>query len=343
MSADQHGGDIYRHQNVMDFSVNVNPLGIRKEVLQAYHACADEIGQYPDVRNEALKGAIADFEQVDKDMILCGNGAAELIYATAEELRPEKALLIDPSFSEYERALESVGAQICRYEKKEETGFLLEEDVLDLITPDLDLMFLTQPDNPTGMVAYKSLLTKIVEKCEDCRVMLLIDECFLEFLDTPASYEMSGLLKEAPHLLILKALTKLFAIPGLRVGYLLSGQESVLARIRLGLQPWNVSVPAGRCAVAALTDCEDYLDRTRALVREGRKYIKDSLSSFGFSVYDSKVNYVFFQGEQGLYEKALGAGFLIRDWGEIAGKWYYRIAVKKKEENERLMTWLKRL
>ncbi len=337
-----HGGDIYRHPNVLDFSVNVNPIGIRPEILQAYHKSEDEIASYPDVRCEALTRAISNFEQTDPAKILCGNGAAELIFALVQALHPHTALLIRPSFSEYERALSSVGARIRWYEKKEETGFKLESDLLDLITPDLDLMFLTQPDQPTGLITSNALVKKIVEKCEENQVMLVMDECFLEFLDTPAAYEMRGYLNEAPHLLILKALTKLFCMPGLRLGYLLGGQAQVLDKIRQVLQPWNVSVPAQRCGVAALTDCADYLTRTRRVVHDGRGYLMSTLETLGFSVYDSKANYVFFQGDPGLYDRALEAGFLIREWGGNAGKEYYRIAVKLQEENERLMTWLKR-
>lgn len=340
-----HGGDIYRNRNVTDYSVNSNPLGPPETVFEALHKHAGDIVHYPDVCCQDLKEAIGRFEGVSPGEIICGNGAAELFFAAVLAVRPKKALLLAPSFAEYARALEASGADIRHYRLKQSAGYRVEEDILDEITNDIDMMFLCNPNNPTGELTDKLLLLRILDKCRKCGVLLVLDECFLDFLPKPQQYEMSGERASYPNLLLVKAFTKIFCMPGLRLGYGICSDERLLAKMTDAMQPWNVSVLAQACGAAALADCGEYLKETRRYVENERNFLIEVLKGQGYPVFGSRANYIFFQAEEGLYEKALNEGFLIRDCGNYEGlaPGYYRIAIRAKEENERMAAWLRRL
>lgn len=340
-----HGGDIYRNKNVIDFSVNSNPFGPPEAVVRVIQENIDKIACYPDIECENLREAIGRFEQVSPDDILCGNGAAELFYASVFAIKPKKALLLAPTFSEYEKALKAVGAEVEYHYLAKEKGFLVQEDILEKITTDIDMIFFCNPNNPTGLVTEPELLRKILFQCEKNRVYLVLDECFLDFLEDSEKYEMKEMCNTSEYLLIVKAFTKIFCMPGLRLGYCISGNQKLLAEMRDVMQAWNVSVLAQLSGLAALESPELYLEKTRHFIIEERQYLAKELKAFGYHVYDSKANYLFFEGEPGLYEKALEAGFLIRDCGNYVGlaEGTYRIAVRTHEKNERIIAWLKQL
>lgn len=340
-----HGGDIYRHPDVIDFSVNTNPLGAPESVKRAVQESVADIEHYPDVRCEALREAISGFEQVNMEEILCGNGAAELFFAAVQAVRPQKALVTAPSFSEYEEALRSVGAEVEYYYLCEEDNFQIREDYVDKLSKEIDMIFLCNPNNPTGQIIDRDMLIKILDRCKKQNIIVILDECFLEFLDEPNRYEMSDLREEYPNLLIIKAFTKIFSMPGLRLGYAISSNQDTLEEMSWKLQQWNVSVPAQMAGVAALERPEEYIRQTREYVSGQREYMRNIMKMMGYVVFASKANYLFFKGRPGLEKEALEAGFLIRDCQNYEGlsEGFYRIAVRTKEENERLITWLGRL
>ena len=340
-----HGGDIYRHPGVIDFSVNTNPLGTPESVKRAVQESVAKIEHYPDVRCETLRKAISRFEQVNMEEILCGIGAAELFFAAVQAVWPQKALVIAPSFSEYEEALRSVGAEVEYYYLCEEDNFQIREDYVDKLSEEIDMIFLCNPNNPTGQTIDRDMLIKILDRCKKQNIVVILDECFLEFLDEPNRYEMSDLRGEYPNLLIIKAFTKIFSMPGLRLGYAISSNQDILEEMSWKLQQWNVSVPAQMAGVAALEKPKEYIRQTREYVSGQREYMRNIMKMMGYVVFASKANYLFFKGRPGLEKEALEAGFLIRDCQNYEGlsEGFYRIAVRTKEENERLITWLGRL
>lgn len=340
-----HGGDIYRHPEVIDFSVNTNPLGAPEAVKRAVQESVENIEHYPDVKCEALRAAISRFEQVNIEEILCGNGAAELFFAAVQAFCPRKALITAPSFSEYEEALRSVGAEVEYYYLYEEDNFRIREDYVDRLTEETDMIFLCNPNNPTGQTIDREMLIRILERCKEQNIFVVLDECFLEFLDEPEQYEMTNLRGEYPNLLIIKAFTKIFSMPGLRLGYAICSNPDILEEMSWKLQQWNVSIPAQMAGVAVLENPEEYIRRTREYVSGQREYMRNILKMLGYVVFASKANYLFFKGRPGLAKEALEAGFLIRDCQNYEGlsDGFYRIAARKKEENERLITWLGRL
>ena len=253
--------------------------------------------------------------------------------------------MIAPSFSEYEEALRSVGAEVEYYYLCEEDNFQIREDYVDKLSEEIDMIFLCNPNNPTGQTIDRDMLIKILDRCKKQNIVVILDECFLEFLDEPNRYEMSDLRGEYPNLLIIKAFTKIFSMPGLRLGYAISSNQDILEEMSCKLQQWNVSVPAQMAGVAALEKPKEYIRQTREYVSGQREYMRNIMKMMGYVVFASKANYLFFKGRPGLEKEALEAGFLIRDCQNYEGlsEGFYRIAVRTKEENERLITWLGRL
>ena len=333
-----HGGDVYRHRDVLDFSANMNPLGTPESVIRAAAESLGEIHNYPDIRMEALRKSLAGYEQVPEEWLVCGNGAAEVIFMLILALRPGHALLPAPTFAEYEQALRLAGTEISYFVLREEDGFRVTERILEQITPETGFLMLCNPNNPTGTLIEPSLMGEILDRCRDTGTFLAIDECFQDFIDEPERYTAKGQLAKRRGLFLLKAFTKRYAMAGIRLGYGICSDLDLLEAMRDCVQPWNVSIPAQAAGVAALKE-ETYVEEARKIVKREREFLRKELAALGFRVYDSKANYLFFRGPEGLAEKTLKKGVMIRDCGNYRGlaEGYYRAAVKTHEENLKLL------
>lgn len=337
-----HGGDIYRHKGVIDFSSNMNPLGTPEGVIRAAQDAVNRIGCYPDVFQKDLIDAIAEYERVPAGSVICGNGAAELIFMFAQAAKPRKALILAPTFAEYEQALHSVGCGVRLHTLREQNGFSLTESFLYDLNQDLDAVILCNPNNPTGRLVDPDLLSRIVDRCRELGIWLMIDECFQDFCDQWDDLSAKSFLSGNPKLFLLKAFTKRYAMAGIRLGYGLASDEKMLDRMRQTVQPWNVSIPAQEAGIAALKE-KEYVEKARSIVKTEREYLKTELAALGFHVCDSMANYVFFRGSAGLVEKALKKGILIRDCSNYhgLGAGYYRVAVRMHEDNVKLIEALR--
>ena len=336
-----HGGDVYDGEIRLDFSANTNPYGTPRGVLDAMSAVLTRVHQYPDPYCRELVKAISEFEGVPKDWILCGSGAAELIYSYCEALRPETAMELAPTFSEYALALERVGCRVERYSLKKENHFSLTEEflpVLARIRP--DVLFLCNPNNPTGQVIGLPLLEKILNLCHRQGTALFVDECFLDLSDDGVS--LKARLGDHPKLFLLKAFTKSYGMAGVRLGYCLCSDPALLEKMSHTVQPWNVSTLAQAAGVAALQE-RAFLQKTRALIPVERQWLKGQLEALGFWVCPSRANYLLFQGRPDLREQLRKQGIAIRSCGNYHGleQGWYRIAVRLHEENERLIQAMK--
>ncbi len=344
MSKTIHGGDVYTHAGCLDFSSSSNPLGTPESVRRAVIQSADHLSDYPRVGCGPLKEAIAAAEGVEPGSVICGNGAAELIFSLCRARMPRKALLLSPTFGEYEAALESVGAEVEHVPLKEEEGFAVGEAFLQALHRKLDMVFFCNPNNPTGLLTERDYLFQVLRICRDLDILLVVDECFLDFVREPENYTLKAQLPRYHNLVILKAFTKRYSMAGLRLGYALSENRELLARMEEGNQPWNVSLPAQAAGMAALGE-RQYVRLGREMVFSQSEVLKKELSGLGLVVYPSQANYIFFKGPENLYEECLKRNVLIRDCSSFSGlsRGYFRVAVKKPEENQILMKALREI
>lgn len=345
-----HGGDIYsaaqktgRAENtLLDFSANINPLGLSAQVRERIVRAVDDVVHYPDPLCRELRAKIAQREGVDAAHVICGNGAADLIFRLVRAVKPKRVLLPVPAFLEYEQALQgSVGCRITRYELKAEKDFVLDEGFIDGISPQLDMVILCNPNNPTGLTISASILEKVLEHCRRWNITLLLDECFNDFLEHGEDLSLVRYCADFPRLFVLKAFTKFYAMPGIRLGFGLCTDEALLERMVDQEQSWSVSGPAQAAGMGALETPPAYMLNTKKLVQTERAYLSGALTELGFKVYPAQANYVFFQAKQYplLHEELLERGIMIRNCAGYPGlaPGYYRIAVRTREENEVLI------
>ena len=316
-----HGGDVYRNRVLLDYSVNLNPLAMPGSVTEASLSGLGEMHQYPDPYQVELRKAIGCYEGIDSGNIVCGNGASELIMAAVHAFRPKTALITAPCYAGYARALMASDTEVTEYALDENRGF-----------PD--------PNNPNGAVIDQVLKEKIIEKCADKGIVLLLDECFL-----PLTGINEAKATERGCVLHLRAFTKTFAIPGIRIGYLYSDNTDALELIRLHLPEWNVSRIAERTGTEAakvLSDTE-YLRDSVLMIRREREYLSHELKQLGIRVYPSDVNYLLVKSDMDLYHRLLERGVLVRRCANFSGlnDSFIRIAVRSHEDNLHFIEILK--
>lgn len=340
-----HGGDVYGRPVRLDFSANVNPLGTPDSVRQAAAESLARIHQYPDPCCRRLVAAIAEREGVCPQYVMCGNGAAELIYSFCAALRLKKVLIPAPAFSEYAAALKSVGCIAERYLLKQQDGFALTDAFLPVLRNGRwDAVFLCNPNNPTGRLIPPVLLEEICRICGEKDIRLFVDECFLDLSDDGGTHGMKKHLRRYPGLFILKAFTKNYSMAGLRLGYCLCGDRELLERMSKTTQVWNVSTPAQEAGLAALQETA-FLAEARAIIRTEREFLFRALEKLGFWVCPTEANYVLFHSTQPLEETLLAQGILIRSCTNYPGlgEGWYRIAVKCRADNLQLIDALEQM
>lgn len=338
-----HGGDWagYRAEfgcDALDFSANVSPLGLPAGVAAAITNALPTADRYPDPLCRELRAALARAEGVPADWILCGNGAADLIFRLALAVRPRRALLPAPTFAEYEAALQTVGCAVQRVFLREENEFAVTEEFIDAVTPETDIVFLCQPNNPTGQVTPPALVERLVRRCAECGAVLVVDECFLDFLPDRDALTAKQFLRDAPQLIILKAFTKLYAMAGVRLGYALCGDAALLEKMRGAGQPWAVSSLAQAAGLAALQETA-YAGAVRALIAEQRPRMAAGLRALGLRVMDGQANYLLFRATPDFGEKLRRRGAVVRSCANYPGldAAWYRTAVRTAQENTRLL------
>lgn len=340
-----HGGDLLTAQAcyggpVLDFSANLNPLGMPESVRHAAAAAVEEAVHYPDPLCRTLRADIAAHDGVREEQVICGNGAADVLFRLVQAKAPRRALVTAPTFSEYEQALRSVGCRVKYHYLKPERSFDVTDAILKGITPGLDMVFLCTPNNPTGRIVDPGLLERILRRCGELDILLAVDECFLALSDQGGGPGMAPCLRENRHLFLLRAFTKSYAIPGLRLGYGLSGDEALLEKMSAVGQPWPVSGPAQAAGIACLKEA-DWPNQARNLIQTERAWLLDQLRARHLRVWEGQANYLLFQapGQAELKARLLERGVLVRSCANYVGlgEDYYRAAIRPREENERLV------
>ncbi len=366
-----HGGDIYRNRVTMDFSVNLNPLGTPKEIIDAVLKALDNAGKYPDQEQEDVRRVIADYEGVDSSCVLAGNGASEMIMAVGKALDPKKALLFEPTFSGYEYVLKSSGCSIKHYTLDERDGFAFSgkaiddafegkvhhktsgqddtsgtEKDADSKAENTDLIFLCNPSNPTGLCIEEQLLTNILDTAKAKGAFVCLDESFALMSEKAVKRSAADYLNKYDNLILIKSLTKLLAMPGIRMGYAISSPENI-SRIKMQLPEWNLSVTSEAAIKAGIKMIggTDFVKRTIDEIVIERKYLMEELKKLGFRVFDSDTCFVLFKGSEDLFEKLLNEKILIRNCSDHRGlgKGYYRVGARSHEDNIKLIKALQKI
>ena len=341
-----HGGDWagYRAEfgrDPLDFSANVSPLGLPGGVAKAITASLATADRYPDPLCRALRAKLAAAEGVPAEWLLCGNGAADLIFRLVLAEKPRTALVTAPTFAEYATALEAAGCTVERHFLQEKNDFSVTDAILDAVHPGIDLVFLCQPNNPTGQLAEPALVEALLHRCEAVGAVLAVDECFLDFLPEGQSLSAKRLLNTSSHLVVLKAFTKLYGMAGVRLGYCLCADEGRLSRMQAAGQPWAVSSLAQTAGIAALDETE-YVAQVRALIEAQRPVLANGLQALGLRVIEGRANYLLFQAPEALGNALRQKGAVLRGCGNYPGldAGWYRTAVRTETENRQLLALL---
>ena len=254
--------------------------------------------------------------------------------------KPRRALVTAPTFAEYAAALETIGCTVERFILQAADDFAVPEAFLSAIDDRVDLVFLCQPNNPTGQLTPPDFVARILQRCTACGALLVLDECFLDFLPDHAQLTAKPLLGSGD-LLILKAFTKLYGMAGVRLGYALSADTALLDAMQYTGQPWAVSSLAQAAGLAALDETA-YVEQVRALIAAQRPRLASGLRALGLRVLDGRANYLLFQGPETLGETLRQKGVVLRscaNYPGLDGSWY-RTAVRTAAENEQLLQTL---
>lgn len=340
-----HGGDVYRNNIHFDFSVNLNPLGVPSEVQWVLTEAALHANKYPDILHEELIKSTSEIFDLLEDYIVYGNGASEIIMAICHNLMPKSAMLVSPCFLGYEHCI--LGAaphcEIIYHRLKEEDDFTLNEDILDSIMENKPkLLFLTNPNNPNGKLIEADLLEKIVDCCEKAGTILVLDECFLPLTGREKELSLAYKIRSYKSVIVVRAFTKTFAIPGVRLGYAICSKKLYVEGIKNHLPEWNLSIFAQMAGAECLKHM-DYIREAVELINEERAYLTKELKELGLKVFSSDANFIMLKAKQDdLMKKLLDYGILIRDCSDYEGlgHGFYRVAIKQHNENSGLVSAL---
>ena len=331
----KHGGDVYGSKTLVDFSASLNPMGMPESVRRALIASVDGCIHYPDPYCRTLRHAIGRAEGVPVEHILCGAGASELLYQYAAAL-PEKkpGLIVAPAFSEYAAALQAAGHGVEYFTLTAENGFRLTRDIMSLDLSKYAAIFICSPANPTGITVEPEVLEEIAK----AGVRLLLDLSFLDLTARPKLYEVPALLNRFTNVAVLRSPTKSFAIPGVRLGYLLCADRTLTERMTELTQCWNVSVPAQTAGAVAM-ECGDFLRRSAEIIGAERERLYRQYAALGLMVFPGEANFLLLYSEKELAIPLAKMGYAIRDCSDFVGlkAGYYRAAVRTREENDRLL------
>jgi len=334
-----HGGNIYRfkRKQVIDFSANINPLGLPGDVKKALYGNFGRILHYPDPEARNITQKIAEYWRINKENVLVGNGSAELIYLIMAAFRPKTVFIPLPTFSEYERAARSVKSQVRFIRLRKKDNFKLDDSEIGRT----DILFLCNPNNPTGNLILDDY--RIIDKLPG--KLIVVDEAFMDFLPDEGNQTM---IKKAERFIILRTFTKFFALPGLRIGYLVAHKD-IIKVLKQHQIPWSVNVFAQEAARIIL-DNKDFINKTRLFIKKEREFLFDEINMIkGLAPFPSVTNFLLVEIEDKnltssvLTEKLIQRGILIRDCANFRGlgNRFIRIAVRSHKENLSLLKALK--
>lgn len=334
--------------SLLDFSANINPLGVPTAARATLVAALDELNDYPNPDYPRLKTAIARHHHVNLADVFVGNGAVQLIFNAALALEVKEALILAPCFGEYERALTKTHAHVNRLYLSADKNF--QVDVDELIrrlqyAPSIGLVCLGNPNNPTGINLNGVAMRQLVNYCNQHQIWLILDEAFMD-LTLSAHGSWLPQLTAQDHVLVVRSMTKLFAIPGLRLGYAITKNPELQQRLTWQNEPWSINIVAARFGEQAFK-YNTYIRQTQDWLRHEQPWLEQQLNRIPFlKVYPSCTNFFLLKSNRArLREQLWSTGILIRDCSDYEGltAGYYRVAVKDRAANQQLLQQLRLL
>ncbi len=347
---ERHGGNLRKlaqqagkaSADIVDFSANINPLGPPDDLRAVVTGRISDLVHYPDPDCAEITAAFAERYRIPEEQIAIGNGSTELLYLLPYILKKKRAIIPVPSYADYERAARFGGLEVERFFLKEEDGFVLDVSLLDELMKTGDVVILGRPNNPTGDMPSASQIKGLAERHPD--VYLVVDEAFCDFTAESETLITPG---RAKNIIILKSLTKIYAMPGLRVGALIA-DPNLIERLKERMPPWSVNTLAQAAGAAALRN-DAYIKETRRLVKELREELTGAIGKLpGLKVYPGAANFLLVRSDHPaldaveLSRRLLASGIAIRVCDNFAGldRRFFRIAVRTHNENEHLITIL---
>ncbi|WP_153730331.1 threonine-phosphate decarboxylase CobD [Sporosarcina obsidiansis] len=324
-------------EEVLDFSENCNPAGMPLSITNAWPDLISKLLSYPDPDGQPFKRAVAQFHGISELQVLVGNGAAELLSLLAERYRGKRVVLIDPTFSEYRATLEASEAEIISIQANEAENFRLPVSRIQDNLPRAAAIYLCTPNNPTGILPSMEELIAVIHAAETSGTEVVLDEAFIDFVDEKHSFIHQ--VETYSHVIIVRSMTKMYAIPGIRLGYLVAHPE-IIENVKKQAPHWHVNGLAAEIGMLCLQEAS-YRERAIHHAEVERKKMADFLRAHHCRVIDSAANYLVFSPKlnaRQLYQDLLRQGIVLRhseNFRGMDGRWL-RVGMKSEAMMERL-------
>lgn len=351
-----HGSDLekieeiygIKKEDIIPFGGNVNPLGISPLFRKSLVSHVDAVCTYPDRDYKSLRSTLSLYAHIPMKHTIVGNGVTELISLTMHLLRPKKALLLSPTYSEYMREISMIGGACREYNLNESSDFRLDlEDLKRSLTDDVDLFAFCNPNNPTSSALNQDEISEILFHCKKHGIFVLADETYVEFSPDMDSVTAVPLTNEFDNLFILRGTSKFFAAPGIRLGYGISGNMDFIKAMEDRKNPWSINTLAALAGEAMFMDT-DYIKRTKDYISAERtKCVKRLTGSSALKIYPSYANFLLVQLTDGtssheMFQRCIKKGLMIRDCSSFEGLngEYIRFCFRRADENDTLLDTL---
>lgn len=355
-----HGSDLekieavygIKKEDIVSFSANVNPLGISYKLRETLAKNLDAITSYPDREYRALRSAIASYAETETENVIVGNGSTELISLFLQTQHPKKAIIVGPTYSEYEREIALSGGSSVYYPLLEEQDFSLRtSSFCASLTDKADLAVICNPNNPTSTAISRTDLRRILDTCMTHGIFVMIDETYVEFADDGKEITAVPLCNSYNNLIVLRGTSKFFAAPGLRLGYAITGNADIREAIRSRQNPWSINSLAEIAGRLMFSD-EDYIKETKELIRSERSRMTEALGQMKtVKVFRPEANFLLFRIEKPsvtsdqLFDHCIRKGLMIRDCQSFPflDDRFIRFCFMKPADNDRLLAAFREL
>jgi len=352
-----HGSDLeiiekfynIKKEHIVSFAANVNPLGISPKLKKTLSERIDAIMNYPDRQYTSLRKYIAEYVNADMEDIIVGNGSTELVSIFIQIMKPKKALIVGPTYSEYEREISLGGGCSFYYRLEEENDFRINIEALEnQLTSDMDLLVICNPNNPTSSAITSAGMRKILDICKSKGINVMVDETYVEFTEDIGCITSVPLTRFYNNIIILRGVSKFFAAPGLRLGYAICGNSDLLKEVNKRKNPWTINTLAAIAGEIMFTD-EEYINKTRQLISAERKRVCNILKTCsGIKFYEPAANFILIKilksniTSSDLFEAAIKKGFIIRDCSTFPflDNKFIRFCFMMPEQNDALLNTL---